>query len=130
MSKLLLVRYCNLMCVLCGVFFFFFFLNLLLHHLSYGTFHNTNKLQIFKFHSIWTFKRLLNAFLGTAVLGRSINKLHCLNKTEEPLNLLGIDPVKIDYSLLIWLTTSAMFQPVPYHMKPKLTHLHFLTAHL
>lgn len=81
-------------------------------------------------NSIWTFKRLLKAFLGTAVLGRSINKLHGLNKTEELLNLLGIDPVKIDYSLLILLTTSAMFQPVPHNMKPKLTHLHFLTAHL
>lgn len=81
-------------------------------------------------NSIWTFKRLLKAFLGTAALGRSINKLHGLNKTEELLNLLGIDPVKIDYSLLILLTTSAMFQPVPYNMKPKLTHLHFLTAHL
>lgn len=104
--------------------------SVVLHHLSYGTFHNTNKLQISNSNSIWTFKRLLKAFLGTAVLGRSINKLQFLNKTEEPLNLIGIDPVKIDYSLLIRVTTSAMFQPAPYNMKPKLTHFHFLTAHL
>lgn len=118
------------MCVLCGVFFLEKKNRLCYITCPLVPFTTPTNYKFSNSNSIWTFKRLLKAFLGTAVLGRSINKLHGLNKTEELLNLLGIDPVKIDYSLLILLTTSAMFQPVPHNMKPKLTHLHFLTAHL
>lgn len=125
--KLLLVRYCNLVCVLCGVFFVFWIKYIYIYVVfitcPMEPFTTPTNYKFSNSNSIWTFKRLLKAFLGTAVLGRSINKLYLIN-------LLGIDPVKIDYSLLIRFTTSAMFQPVPYNMKPKLTDLHFLTAHL